>query len=89
MEIVIVVLLLIGALTLGSNAPTSGKVAGNGHLEAQAEQTLTEQVDDVSQRLCRYADGPLTQRDLTVPRASAVPHLSNTIEQPGHACSDE
>ena len=89
MEIVIAFLLLIGVITLGSNVSTSSEMEAHEPVAAQPEQTATEPGTGNRQRPCRFADGPLIQRDLTVPPASAVPSPGKTIDVPGHAgCHD-
>ena len=88
MEIVIGFLFVIGALALGSNASISDAGADR-PIDARTEQTAFEQVAGAPQGPCRYGDGPLIQRDLTVPRSPAVPLASKPVEERGHACSDE
>ena len=88
MEIVIGFLILIGALAIGSNALTSEEIQAEKHA-AQSEQTAIEYGVDTTQAPCRFQNGRLVQRDLTVPRAPAAPFSSESTEKPGHACSDE
>ena len=88
MEIVIGFLILIGALAIGSNASTSEESQADKHM-AESEQTVIEYGADTTQAPCRFQNGRLVQRDLTVPRAPATPFSGEPTEKSGHACSDE
>jgi hypothetical protein len=89
MEIVLAFSFLIGAFALGSNASIPDGTEGTEHAEVRSERASREHVADIPQGLCRYADGPPLQRDLTVPRAAAARLTSNSIEEPGRACLDK
>lgn len=88
MEIVIGFLILIGALAIGSNASTSEESQAEKHV-AQSEQTAIEHGVDTTQAPCRFQNGRLVKRDLTVPRAPAAPFSGGPTEKQGHACSGE
>ena len=88
MEIVIGILILIGALAIGSNASTLEDSQAEKHV-AESEQTVIESGVDTAQAPCRFQNGQLVQRDLTVPRAPAAPFSGGPTEKPGYACSDE
>ena len=89
MEIVIAFLFVIGAMVLCSDASTSDAAGANEPLEARTEQTAYEHIAGTPQAPCRYGEGPLIQRELTVPRSLAVPLASKPVEERGHACSEE
>ena len=89
MDIVIALLLLIGGFALGSTASTYQEGGGYEHVEARTEQTSTAPAAASLRAPCRYVDGPLVQRDLTVPRTSAVPLTGNTVEESFHVPSDD
>lgn len=88
MEIVIGFLILIGALAIGSNASTSEESQAEKHVAA-SEQNVIGYGADTTQAPCRFKNGRLVQRDLTVHRAHAAPVSGGPTEKPGHACSDE
>ena len=88
MEIMIGFLILIGALAIGSNALTSEESQAEKYV-AESEQTVIEYGADTTQAPCRFQNGRLVQRDLTVPRAPAAPFSGGPTEKPGYACSDE
>lgn len=81
MEIVIVFLLLIGAVSFDANRSTSEETALKAAVEARVEQKTNRTKAESRPRPCRYGDGSLVQRDLTVPRASAVPVTSRAAEE--------
>jgi hypothetical protein len=70
MEVFIGFVLLIGALALSSHPPTPDEAQNNEKVGVKAEQSAAAQVANTDLP-CRYSDGPLMQRDLT------LAHLSN------------
>ena len=68
MEIVIALLILIGALTVGSNSSTSEETQAGKQLD-RSVQVVIENGADASKGSCRFPNGRLMQRDLTVTRA--------------------
>ena len=89
MEIVIAFLFVIGALALGSNASTYDAAEGNEPVDTRTEQAAFEHIAGTPQGPCRYADGPLIQRDLTVSHSLAVPLASKPVRERRYACSDD
>ena len=67
MEIVMALLFAIGVLAIESNTSTSCEEGNIEHSATQTEQAAKEQFVVAPQRPCRYTNGPLVQRDLTVP----------------------
>ncbi len=67
MEIIIAFFLLIGAFTLGATTSHSEADGRPDSVVVQAEQDRPHIRAGEEHRPCRYAAGPLVQRDLTVP----------------------
>lgn len=89
MEIVFAILILIGALAAGSNPSTSNESHGE-------KDPVTESAEPgIAPRIvtmygpCRLPDGRLTQRDLTVPRASTAVNSGVNSEEARHGCVDQ
>ena len=88
MEIVIGFLILIGALAIGSNASTSEESQAEKHA-AQSEQTAIEYGVDTTQAPCRFQNGRLVQRNLTVERTPAAPFSSDIAKKAELRCTHE
>ena len=88
MEIVIAILILIGALAVGSNSSTSDETLAGKQLD-RSEQVVTESGVDTSQVPCRIPNGRLMQRDLTVTRAPAFPSSNDTARKAKIRCPNE
>ena len=88
MEIVIAVLILIGAMVAGSTSPTSDEGSAERDPVTESEQTSPTHRVEATLRPCRFPDGRLIQRDLTLPTAS-IPKTSATKHvEAGHGCAD-
>ena len=61
MEIVLVLLLVIGAVSLGSDQPPAAEPAAGAAMVAPVDQMTPT----TEQRPCLYGEGPLPQRDLS------------------------
>ena len=88
MEIVIAILILIGALTIGTNNSTSDE-AQSGKQLARSEQVVTESGVDTSLGPCRLPNGRLVQRDLTAKRSPAIPSSNDTTRKQERRCPNE
>jgi hypothetical protein len=88
MEIVFAILILIGAVAAGSNSSTSQEVQPEKYLAAHSKQPTAAQGIKDTPGPCRFADGRLIQRDLTVPRASVSVMSKVNPEEAGHGCAD-
>lgn len=88
MEIVFAILILIGAVAAGSNSSTSQDVDTERHPAADSEQTTVAQGIKDTPGPCRFADGRVIQRDLTVPRASITTTSATHHKKAGHGCAD-
>lgn len=88
MEIVIGLLILIGALAAGSNASTSEESQAKKSV-AQPAKAAIEYGDDATRGPCRFPNGRLVQRNLTVERAPAVPFSSDTGKKAELRCTHE
>ena len=88
MEIVFAILLLIGAVAAGSSPSTSQEVHTAKHPAGDSEQTTVAQNIKPTPGPCRFPDGRLIQRDLTVPRASISVTSKVNPEEAGHDCAD-
>jgi uncharacterized protein YbaP (TraB family) len=88
MEIVIAILILIGALAVGSNSSTSDEVQAEKNL-ARSEQVIAESGFDTSLGPCRLPNGRLVQRDLTAKRLSAIPSLNDATSKAEPRCPNE
>jgi hypothetical protein len=85
MEFLFALLILIGVVAAGSNPSTSHDAHTEKHPVSDSEQV------DVAQSVhgpCRFPDGRLLQRDLTVPRASISAVSKVHREEAGHGCAD-
>ena len=85
MEIVIALLILIGALTVGTNSSTSDEAQAEKNL-ARSEQAVNESGVDARQVPCRLTNGRLVQRDLTVRRSSTIPPLNDATRKAEPRC---
>ena len=88
MEIVIALLILIGALAVGSNSSTTGETQA-GKQQARAEQVVTDSGVNASLGPCRLPNGRLVQRDLTAKRSPAVSSSSDTTRKTEPRCPNE
>ena len=88
MEIVIAVLILIGAMVAGSTSPSSDE--GNAERDPVTESEQTSPMHRVEDKLgpCRFSNGSLIQRDLTLPTASTTTTSATRHEEAGHGCAD-
>ncbi len=68
MEVFIGFLLLIGAFALGATTPDSGDAGHADTVVIEAAQDGSHSRASEGCRPCRFAEGPLVQRDLTAPR---------------------
>jgi len=85
MEIVIALLILIGALAVGSNSSTSDDTQA-GKQMTRSEHVVTESGVDTSLGPCRLTNGRLVQRDLTVRRSSTIPPLNDATRKAEPRC---
>ncbi len=88
MEIIIAFILLIGAFTLGATTSHSEADARPDTVVAQAEQDPSHIPVGEDHRPCRYATGPLMQRDLTVPHTLLEVSYDGIAEAQDNACRD-
>ena len=88
MEIVIAVLILIGAMVAGSTSPTSDEGSAEREPVTESEQTSPTQRVEATLGPCRFPDGRLIQRDLTLPTASTPTTSATKYEEAGHGCAD-
>ena len=88
MEIVIAILILFGALAVGSNSSTSEETQA-GKQQARAEQVVTEFDVDASLGSCRLPNGSLVQRDLTVKCSRAILSLNDATRKAERRCPNE
>ena len=88
MEIVIAILILIGALTVGSNSSTSEETQAGKQLE-RSVQVVIENGADASKGPCRFPNGRLMQRDLTVKRAPAISYSNDLKKKAELRCPNE
>ena len=88
MEIVIAILILFGALAVGSNSSTSEETQA-GKQMTRSERVVTESGVDTSKVPCRIPNGRLVQRDLTVKRVPAIPSLNDATRKAERRCPNE
>ena len=88
MEVVIAVLILIGAMVAGSTSPTSDEGSAEREPVTESEQTSLTQRVEATLGPCRFPDGRLIQRDLTLPTASIPTTSATKYEEAGHGCAD-
>ena len=88
MEIVIAVLILIGAMVAGSTSLTSDEGSADLDPVTESEQTSPTQRVEATLGPCRFPDGRLIQRDLTLPTASTPTTSATKYEESGHGCAD-
>ena len=88
MEVVVAVLILIGAMVAGSTSPASD--AGSAEREPVTESEQTSPTHRVEATLgpCHFPDERLIQRDLTLPTASTTTTPATKQEEAGHGCAD-
>ena len=67
MEIVMALLFTFGVLSIESQSSTSCEEVNIQHSVSKSEQTANEPFKEAPLGPCRYTNGPLVQRDLTVP----------------------
>jgi hypothetical protein len=67
MEIIMALLFTFGVLAIESHNSTSCEEGKIKQSFAKSEQAANEPFVEVPKRPCRYTNGPLVQRDLTVP----------------------
>jgi hypothetical protein len=88
MEVVIAVLILIGAMVAGSTSPTSDEGSADLDPVTESEQTTPTHRVETMLGPCRFPDGRLIQRDLTLPTASTPTTSATKYEEAGHGCAD-
>ena len=88
MEIVIALLILIGALTVGTNSSTSDEAQAEKNL-ARSEQAVNESGVDASLGPCRLLNGQVVQRDLTAKRSPSIPSLNDATRKAERRCPNE
>ena len=88
MEIVIAVLILIGAMVAGSTSLTSDEGSADLDPVTESEQTSPTQRVEATLGPCHFPDGRLIQRDLTLPTASTTANFATKHEEVGHGCVD-
>ncbi len=88
MEIIIAFFLLIGAFTLGATTSHSEADARPDSVVVQAEQGRPHIRAGEDHGPCRYATGPLMQRDLTVPHTLLEVSYDGIAEAQDNACRD-
>ena len=89
MEIVIAVLILIGAMVAGSTSPTSDEGSAERDPVTESEQTSPTPRVEATLGPCRFPNGRLIQRDLTLPTASTTTTSVMNHEEAGHGCTDD
>jgi hypothetical protein len=88
MEVVIAVLILIGAMVAGSTSPTSDEGNAERDPVTESEQTSQTHRFEATLRPCRFPDGQLIQRDLTLPTVSTTTPSATKHKEAGHGCAD-
>jgi len=89
MEILIAFFLFLGGFTLGAATSQSEADARPDTVVAQAEPDRSDIPADASNRPCRYAEGPLVQRDLTVPGPVPGRSRKDVAESQDNACIEK
>lgn len=89
MEVVIAVLILIGAMVAGSTSPISDEGSAERDPVTGSEQTSPTHRVEATLRPCRFPDGRLIQRDLTLPTAPTTTTPATKDEEAGHGCADD
>ena len=89
MEVVIAVLILIGAMVAGSTSPISDEGSAERDPVTESEQTSPTHRVEATLRPCRFPDGQLIQRDLTLPTASTTTTPATKHKEAGHGCADD
>jgi len=85
MEIVIALLILIGALAVGSNSSNSEEGQSGKHTVHSEQPVIENRV----QEPCRLSKGRLVQRDLTAKRSPATPSLNDAPRKAESRCPNE
>jgi hypothetical protein len=88
MELVVAVLILIGAMVAGSTSPISDEGSAERDPVTESEQTSATHRVETMLGPCRFPDGRLIQRDLTLPTASTTTTSATKHEEAGHGCAD-
>lgn len=88
MEVVIAILILIGAMVTGSTSPTSDEGSAERDTVTKSEQTSPTQRVEATLGPCHFPDGRLIQRDLTLPTVSTTTTSATKHEEAGHGCAD-
>ena len=88
MEVVIAVLILIGAMVAGSTSPTSNEGSAERDPVTESEPTSPTQRVEATLGRCRFPDGRLIQRDLTLPTALTPTTSATKYEEARHGCAD-
>jgi hypothetical protein len=88
MDVVIAVLILIGAMVAGSTSPTSDEGSADRDPVTESEQTTPTHRVETTLGPCRFPDARLIQRDLTLPTVSTTTTPATKHEEAGHGCAD-
>ena len=88
MEVLIAVLILIGAMVAGSTSPTSDEGSADRDPVTESEQTTPTHYVETTLGPCRFPDGRLIQRDLTLPTVSTTTTSATKHKEAGHGCAD-
>ena len=88
MEVVIAVLILIGAMVAGLTSPTSDEGSAEREPVTESEQTTPTHRVETTLGPCHFPDGRLIQRDLTLPTASTTTTSATKDEEAGYGCVD-
>jgi hypothetical protein len=88
-EVLVTLLLVVGAYALGMVSSPSRAVEAAHPLVVEVAPPPKEAPQQAVSDECRYAEGPLPQRDLTVPYPMALPDPEQPAEHPLSGCRDE
>lgn len=88
MEIVIAILVLFGVAAASSNSSSSDAGRTDSGPVTESEQTTPIHGVEAAFGPCRFHDGWLIQRDLTVPRASISGTSTVNPDEAAHGCAD-
>ena len=88
MEIVIAILVLFGVAAASSNSSSSDAGRTDSGSVTESEQNTPMHRVEAALGPCRFHDGRLIHRDLTVPRASASGMSKVNSKEAGHDCAN-
>jgi hypothetical protein len=75
-------------MVAGSTSPTSDEGSAEREPVTESEQTTPEHRVEAALGPCRFPNGRLIQRDLTLPTASTPTTSATEYEKAGHGCAD-